>query len=156
MCLSKTSNKELINELTIRGLLTNSKSNSILLDNLNDNVKLILTYGEPSGNMKCRECKESKDVNCFSFYQARVGADGFLLRSNAICCECSKLSNKQRKKVLDNANVPPKPKSGDVCSNCEREWDGNWHRHHVGDKFIAYICGHCNMSFSDQRNKKIL
>lgn len=154
MCLSNISNDQLINELNSRGLLTNSKSNDILLNNLNGDVKVILTYGEPSGEMECRECKEMKNADCFSFYQARVGADGFLMRSNALCCDCSKASNKQRKEVLDKADIPSKPKSGDVCFNCEREWGGNWHRHHVGDKFISYICGHCNMSFSDQRNKK--
>jgi hypothetical protein len=156
MCLSKISNEELIIELNNRDLLTNSKSNGMLLNELNNNVKVILTYGEPSDKMRCRECKEMKDADCFSFYQARVGSDGFLMRSNALCCDCSKENNKQRKEVFDNADIPPKPKSGDVCTNCEREWDGNWHRHHVGDEFIAYICGHCNMSFSDQRNKKNL
>jgi hypothetical protein len=156
MCLSKISNGELINELNSRGLLTNSKSNNILLEGPNDNVKVILTYGEPSSKMKCRECKEMKNSDCFSFYQARVAADGFLMRSNALCRDCAKTSNKQRKEVLDNANIPTKPKSGDICPNCEREWSGNWHRHHVGDEFISYLCGHCNMSFSDQRNKKNL
>ena len=76
-----------------------------------------------------------------------------LMRSNALCNECSIKSNKQRKKVLDRANVPSKPKKGEECSNCNRPWSGNWHRHHKGDDFISWLCGHCNMSFSDQRNK---
>ena len=155
MCISKISNEELFTELNNRGLLTNSKSNSKLSNTLKPNLKVILTYGEPSGKSRCRECREMKDDGCFSYYQSRVSSNGFLMRVNALCCDCAKDSNKQRKEVLEKANIPSKPKSGDVCTNCDREWEGNWHRHHVGDTFIAYICGHCNMSFSDQRNKKI-
>ena len=55
---------------------------------------------------------------------------------------------------LDNSPISPKPKKGDECPHCERPWSGNWHRHHEGDKFIEWLCGHCNMSFSDQRNNK--
>ena len=155
MCLSKISTEELLKEISKRGITTNSKSNEIIMtEKCFDSVNIILTYGKPSGMMKCRECKEMKDTDCFSFYQSRVDSNGFLMRSNALCCDCSDVNNKQRKKVVDNAIIPSKPKIGDVCSNCEREWLGNWHRHHVGDKFVAYICGHCNMSFSDQRNKK--
>jgi hypothetical protein len=157
MCLSKISTEELLKEISKRNITTNSKFNETTISKKSfDGISIIFTYGKPSGEMKCRECKETKDVNCFSFYQSRVDSNGFLMRSNALCCDCSETSNKQRKEVLDNAIIPSKPKKGDVCSNCEREWSGNWHRHHVGNKFVAYICGHCNMSFSDQRNKKKL
>lgn len=156
MCLSNISDKDLINELNNRGLLTNSKSNIKILSDISEQIKVVLTYGEPKEKMKCRECKELKNAKHFSFYQGRIDANGYLMRSNALCHECAKKSNKQRKEVLDKADIPIKPKSGDICINCEREWNGNWHRHHVGDDFIAYICGHCNMSFSDQRNKKNL
>jgi|LauGreDrversion4_2_1035121.scaffolds.fasta_scaffold20996_1 hypothetical protein len=151
MCISNYSTEELLLELKNRNLLTNSKSNDLVLNNCTDNVKVILSYGEPNEQLKCRECRESKDSKHFAFYQARVDAKGYLMRSNALCDVCSKISNEQRKKVLDSADIPDKPKSGETCPNCLREWSGNWHRHHVGDDFIAYICGHCNMSFSDQR-----
>lgn len=155
MCLSNISTEELLKEISKRNLTTNSKFNETTISKKSFNgISIIFTYGKPSGEMKCRECKEMKNVNCFSFYQSRVDSNGFLMRSNALCCDCSETTNKQRKEVLDNAIIPSKPKKGDICSNCEREWPGNWHRHHVGDKFVAYICGHCNMSFSDQRNKK--
>jgi hypothetical protein len=153
MCLSKISDVDLINELKKRGLLTNSKSNNTLLSKSEHGLKVILTYGEPIQKLKCRECGCMKDSDNFSFYQSRVDGNGYLMRANALCCECSKKTNKQRKEVLDNAHIPDKPNKGDVCLNCKREWNGNWHRHHVGQEFVAYICGHCNMSFSDQRNK---
>ena len=103
--------------------------------------------------MECRECRNSLNPENFTYYLSRVDQKGYLMRSNALCDECSTKSNKQRKKVLDGANVPSKPKKGDKCPYCNRLWLGNWHRHHKGDDFISWLCGHCNMSFSDQRNK---
>ena len=157
MCLSKYSNEDLLKEIISRGIITNSKSNDNIISGSSLNESLvILTKGIPTKKMRCRECDEMKDPTKYSFYKSRVDANGYLMRSNALCNECSEQTNKQRKKVLDNAIIPEKPKKGDVCENCKRSWDGNWHRHHIGDKFISYICGHCNMSFSDQRNKKII
>jgi hypothetical protein len=153
MCISKFSDEKLLLELKNRNLLTNSKTNDLVLNNYTDTVKVILTYGEPIDELKCRECKETKDSAHYSFYQARVDNKGYLMRSNALCDTCSKQLNEQRKKVLNLADIPEKPKLGDTCPNCLNEWIGNWHRHHVGDEFVAYICGHCNMSFNDQRTK---
>ena len=153
--LSDISTSEIIKELNKRGLMTNAKSNDTILNNLdvNQNLKLILTRGIPVENMECRECRNSLNPNYFTYYLSRVDQKGYLMRSNALCNECSLKSNKQRKKVLDRANIPSKPKKGEECSNCNRPWSGNWHRHHEGDDFISWLCGHCNMSFSDQRNK---
>jgi hypothetical protein len=154
MCLSNYSNEDLLVEIVSRGIITNSKSNDkIISESRYENVSVILTKGLPTEQMKCRECNEMKDPTKFSFYKSRVDANGYLMRSNALCDECSTHSNKQRKEVLDNSIIPEKPNKGDVCPHCKRSWDGNWHRHHVGESFISYICGHCNMSFSDQRNK---
>jgi hypothetical protein len=155
MCLTRFSNEELIREIASRGILTNSRGNNLIISGLSlSDVSVILTKGLPQKKMKCRECGEMKDPLKYAFYKSRVDADGYLMRSNALCDECAVKSNKQRKEVLDNAVIPEKPNKGDICKNCERSWDGNWHRHHIGEKFVSYICGHCNMSFSDQRNKK--
>lgn len=155
MCLSEISTEEILLELKRRNKMTNSKTNNIILSNMSEkNIGVILTFGPPNNMLKCRECCELKNSNQYSFYQARVDSNGYLMRSNALCNDCNKESNKQRKQVLDNSQIPKKPKSGDICSNCNREWSGNWHRHHVGESFVSYLCGHCNMSFSDQRNKK--
>lgn len=154
MCLSNLTNQELLEELKRRNLLTNSPVNEIVIDSDVNNYKVILTLGEPNYDMVCRECRISKSSDNFKFYQARVSSDGFLMRSNALCDDCSKKSNSERKKVLDSADIPNKPKPGDICPSCDRPWEGNWHRHHVEDKFISFLCGHCNMSLSDQRNKK--
>lgn len=151
--LSNISTSEIIQELSNRGLMTNARSNDIILNNLDQNLKIILTKGIPVENMECRECRNSLNPAHFSYYLSRVDQKGYLMRSNALCDKCSIKSNKQRKKVLDVANVPDKPKKGDKCPNCNRSWFGKWHRHHKGHNFISWLCGHCNMSFSDQRNK---
>ena len=150
-------NNELILELFKRGLTTSSETNKIILSQIesgkfdSNNIRVILTKGEPTEKQQCRDCNELHDSTEYSYYQARVDKNGFLLRSNALCHSCAKKSNKARKDVLDNANIPDKPKSGTECPNCKRKWNGNWHRHHEGDEFIGWLCGHCNMSFSDQR-----
>lgn len=156
MCIENFTTKEIIKELQKRGLITNAKSNDIVLNtlDLNENLKIILTRGIPTKNMECRECRNMLSPDKFSYYLSRVDQNGFLMRSNALCDVCTIKSNSQRKKVLDIADIPPKPKKGSECPNCNRSWSGNWHRHHEGDDFISWMCGHCNMSLSDQRNKK--
>lgn len=148
--------KDLILELYRRELMTNSKSNDSIVNNINtaNDVKVILTYGLPNDCMECRECGECLDPKNFSYYMSRVDQNGYLMRSNALCNNCGKHSNAQRKKVFENSIIPKKPKKGSECPHCGRKWSGNWHRHHEGDDFINWLCGHCNMSFSDQRNKK--
>ena len=154
--LSEIPLTDLLMEIKSRGLMTNSKKNEEIINSKSASIKIILSFGLPSEKLECRECGESKSPDNFTFYQGRVDNRGFLMRSNALCHYCMKKTNEQRKLVLDRANIPQKPKPGDVCINCNREWTGNWHRHHVGNEFISYICGHCNMSFSDQRNKVVL
>jgi hypothetical protein len=156
MCLNSFTTNEIIKELNERGVLTNAKSNDNILKtlDLNDNLKIILTKGLPIKKLECRECRVSLDPEYFSYYLSRVDQNGYLMRSNALCNKCASISNSQRKKVLDIAEIPLKPKKGEECPNCNRSWFGNWHRHHEGDSFISWLCGHCNMSFSDQRNKK--
>jgi len=155
--LSSISTIDMINELSNRGLMTNAKSNEVILTSLDENqpLKIILTKGLPVEDMVCRECGDTLNPHMFSYYLSRVDQKGYLMRSNALCYDCATTSNKQRKKVFDGAYIPSKPNKGDNCPNCNRQWSGNWHRHHEGDNFISWLCGHCNMSFSDQRNKLI-
>ena len=151
--LSDVSLDEIIKELSNRDLLTNTKSNgAIIAENL-ENVKMILTMGIPEDHLECRECLEFLPATQFSFYQGRVDKNGYLMRSNAICITCTKKINNGRSEVFKNSKKIPKPKKGDVCPKCGRSWIGNWHKHHIGDTVLGYICGHCNMSLSDQRNK---
>ncbi len=170
MDLSNISTIDLINELNRRKIddstgVLNSEANKKVLKKLQENpeqpVGLILTFGYPKEKdpktHKCSRCYEIKDHNNYSYYLSRVDGNGYLMRSNALCDSCTKLSNKKRSKILNNANneglIPDKPKDGDICTSCSREWYGNWHRHHddKNEKFIAWICGHCNMSLSEQR-----
>ncbi len=151
------SENDLIFELYRRDMFTKSKTNEKIIKDLvdNTNVKLILTYGYPSGMKKCRECGELLTSENFKYYLGRVDKNGYLMRSNALCNSCSKISNKQRQDVFekDKKKIPDKPKNNDICPSCDREWDGNWHKHHIDNDFICWICGDCNMSFRDQRNK---
>jgi len=145
---------DILRELSNRDLLTNTKSNSVIMSNNLENVKLILTMGIPHDLLECRECLQFLPSTQFSFYQGRTDKNGYLMRSNALCISCSKKINSSRNVVFKNAQKISKPKKGDVCQKCERSWSGNWHKHHSGDVVIGYICGHCNMSLSDQRNKQ--
>jgi hypothetical protein len=65
----------------------------------------------------------------------------------------SKKDNKHRKKVFSESEIPTEPKKGDICTNCERPWNGRWHRHHVENDFVGWECTMCNTSKHDQRNK---
>jgi len=159
MCKPKfpqISDIDLIKEIHSRGLLTGAKSNQEIISNINKigGLQVILTRGLPESELECRECRETLSSDLFSYYLSRVDQKGYLMRSNALCNNCSNESNKQRKKVFESSVIPDKPKKGDKCPHCDRTWFGNWHRHHEGDKFIEWLCGHCNMSFSDQRNGK--
>jgi hypothetical protein len=153
--IKNISTDELIIELSKRNLITNSKSNEFILKNIGktNNIQFILTYGLPKECMECRECRECLLPENFSYYMSRVDQNGYLMRSNALCNNCGKKTNKQRQKVFQNSVIPKKPIKGTECPHCNRKWSGNWHRHHEGDNFINWLCGHCNMSLNDQRNK---
>jgi len=144
---------DIIKELSNRDLLTNTKSNNAIIAENLENVKLILTMGIPQDSLECRECLKFLPSTQFSFYQGRVDKNGYLMRSNALCISCSKKINNGRNEVFKNSKKIPKPKKGDVCPKCERSWSGNWHKHHIDDTVLGYICGHYNMSLSEQRNK---
>lgn len=158
MCKNNLSDftiQEIVKEIERRGLITNAKSNKLIfneVDNI-ERIQFILTKGLPTEQMECRECRQVLNSEEFSYYQSRVDQNGYLWRSNALCGECATYSNKSRKVVLDSADIPDRPKKGDECPKCERPWIGKWHRHHEGDKFIEWLCGHCNTHLSDQRNK---
>jgi len=153
MSLSDCSNEVLLMEIISRGLISNVQTiNRIKQDNI-ENFKFIYTHGIPDCDMVCRECDEHKHSSEFTFYNGRVDKHGYLMRGNAVCDSCKINLDSERNFVLDAVKNISKPKKGDICDCCGREWYHNWHRHHEGDKFIGYICGHCNMSLSDQRNK---
>ena len=151
-------NKELISELVSRNLLTSAVFHDSLVKHIMDDgeFKVILTFGTPNGVDQCSRCRATKPTKQFNYYSARVSADGYLQRSNAVCKDCTKEHGSELKEAKKKCNnLPKKPKAGDICLHCHREWNGNWHLHHREDKIIGYICGHCNMSFSDHRNKEV-
>jgi hypothetical protein len=153
--LDSVSTTDLIEELKKRNLLTKSRTNETIskdIDNL-ENFGVILTKGIPVEDMECRECLQILNPSFFTYYWGRIDQNGYLMRRNALCRDCAIESNKQRSDVLNNAVIPKKPKKGDECIGCRRSWSGKWHRHHEKDKFISWLCGHCNMTRSDQRIK---
>lgn len=120
-------------------------------------VQVVLTSGEPTKTMQCSRCNEVLKASEFSYYQTRIDAEGYLMRGNALCRLCRNKSNKARQKVLGKQASAPKPEPGDQCPNCNREWWGNWHRHHdpATEQFVAWWCGNCNMARQDQRNPNV-
>ena len=170
MNIEDLSKKDLIDELRKRfhkdGYdILNSSSNSKVLSALDDDPNLqfniSLTFGLPDtlshDRYKCSRCHEKKENKKFSFYQSRIGSDGYQMRSNALCNTCTDISSKRRSSTLleasENGEIPDMPSEGDICPHCDRKWFGKWHRHHddVNHKFIDWLCGNCNMSFHDQR-----
>ena len=158
------SNKELLEELHKRGKFTNFRGNRDLLSDLSstdedtpdENWRIIITRGISEDTQECSRCRKMYPAKEFPHYQSRVSKNGFLQRSNAVCKRCSAEHKNEFTEAISNGDVGPKPPRGSVCSDCERKWTGNWHRHHQGDKFLGWICGHCNMSKSDHRNKDVM
>lgn len=148
-------NGELILELRRRGMLTRFRGHDAMLQTPEE-LKVILTRGVPSTPKECSRCGELKERENYHHYQSRVNAgDGYLRSTNAVCIPCQKKHKKELKTACANAVVPPRPNKGSVCPHCERSWPGQWHRHHQGELFLAWLCGNCNMSFNDHRNKDI-
>jgi len=156
--IEKYSDFELLSELRKRGRFTNAGTNSKIFEDLpsSQGWKIIVTRGVSSKKGECSRCRKLFPSREFPHYQSRVSKSGFLQRSNAVCKKCSKKHKKELKVATSNIDVGPKPSKGDMCKHCERKWEGNWHRHHQGTKFIGWLCGHCNMSFSDHRNKEVM
>ena len=154
---------EILDKLKGAGLFTRSKTHDKVIERYRDEdaeiALVIVTNGIPPGFNHCRECKENLPSDQFSYYQTRVDQRGYLSRSNAVCHSCSKKIGDKRKMILDKEKdaIPEKPRPGSICPNCERAWQGNWHRHHddVTEKFIKWLCGNCNMALQDQRNKQV-
>lgn len=126
---------------------------------------LILHKGKPPGLHKCSRCHAMKDSSHFGYYSCRVDKKGYLMRSNALCFDCRNETNKERKDTLDKAKkagkIPPRPKPGDICPNCQRSWGTpenprNWHRDHdaIQNIFRRWLCGDCNMALHDHRHGK--
>ena len=158
--LIKYSDNDLLQELHRRGRFTTSTVNTEILSELTRGSKcgsfrVILTRGIPTSRNQCSRCRKTFPATEFSYYQARVQKSGHLQRSNAVCRACKRLGKNELDAAVKNIRIPPRPGSGSVCSHCERSWTGNWHRHHQEDKFVGWLCGHCNMSLNDHRNKHV-
>ena len=147
------SDLELILELEKRGFISKTKSRVEVLSRFKEGeeISLIMSNGLPSGIKKCSQCFEDKDKSEFAFYRGRIDKTGYLAPSNSVCKSCRDKHKTELDNVKKSTNMPPKPKSGDVCEGCNREWEGNWHYHHQEDVGHGYLCGQCNMSKQDHR-----
>lgn len=132
--------------------------------NPNDINGAIFHYGKPPGLHECSRCGECKENSNFRYYNQRVDRYRYLSRSNALCSDCSKQMNSERKTTLDkatkNGEIGEKPLPGDKCPKCERNWGTkekpqNWHRDHdaINNVYRGWLCGLCNMAQQDHRLK---
>ena len=134
---------------------------SIKGKDLNKIDGFISHYGKPRGNHECSKCRKNKPESQFSYYSKRVDKNDYLMRSNALCSECTNQFNKERKETMkkDKDKIPEKPEDGSICPNCNRAWGSktqprNWHRDHdaIKHEFRGWICGDCNMAKHDHRH----
>ena len=161
--LTKKEFIEIIARFKEAGLWTNSPSNQVAFDRFkkgeSDTLNIILTNGMPMGISQCSKCKENLSDDQFGYYHARVTKEGFLQRSNALCANCRQEEQDEFAEVISQheEDIPPAPKPGSRCPNCNRAWSRSWHRHHDHNtkKFIAWWCGNCNMAQQDRRNRRV-
>ena len=154
------SDKELIEELIKRGFYEDGSSggNKALDAFMKEDVPIsfIAHRGLRPGTKKCSKCHGVFPTSDFPLYKGRVDKNGYLMFSNSTCFSCSSNLKEEKNKAVKNSTdkgvVFEKPKDN-ICPECNREWDGAWHMHHVGDVAHGYICGQCNMSKHDHRKK---
>ena len=153
----KKENEELKKEIKVYRKLFKTNPNKVIIKEIKG---IICHKGEPQGTHECSKCREVKSNDNFTYYNQRVDKNGYLIRTNALCSDCKKEINKETKETLDKeskeGNIPSKPKAGDTCNNCNRQWTGNWHRDHDAKKhkFREWLCGDCNMAKHDHRHNK--
>ena len=145
------------------GLFTKAKCNTKVKERFNENnsgeeiLNYAVTSGIPPGTAECSRCKKEFPTSEFKYYQSRIDGQGYLMRSNALCSECDKKEQNERKEVFDRDEhkIPPKPEKGSICPSCGRRWEDNWHKHHTEeDGFIEWQCSNCNMAWQNNRNPK--
>jgi len=143
------------------GLFTNSRTHDRVYKKLmknpsgEDGAQFIATTGIPEGEWECSHCRRLLPADRFRYFQTRVKEDGTLMRANALCDDCGAKLNRERARILDeaDADIPPRPAPGAKCPRCGRAWPGKWHRDHdyQTGKFRRWLCGNCNMTQSDRR-----
>ena len=153
----------IIEEIGRLKLFTNTEVNKLVHQHLRahpdgvDGAHFVLTFGEPTHEQECSDCRQTRPASEFGYYQARIDKHGYLARSNAQCAKCRARNEKRRQKILaeDEANIPPKPGPDDLCPNCNRKPPGGtWHRDHDYNthKFRRWVCNTCNMALMNKRN----
>lgn len=133
------------------------------LDNKICDIKGVICHkGKPPGQHECSRCRNMLDNSNFTYYSNRVDKNNYLMRSNALCSDCSKIMNDERKSTLKkaeiNGEIKEKPAPGSKCPDCNRNWGTkenprNWHRDHdaINNVFRGWLCGDCNMAKHDHR-----
>ena len=152
----RTKQQKLFGLSTVKSFKMGDLAKDILTSEDNQTLEIIFSKGYPGMLMECRECLVHQSHENFRFYRNRVDRNGYYIRLNAICKTCEKILNEERQKTLqkEHENIPPRPKSGDVCSSCNREHRRGRHRDHdpVTHKFLGWKCHICNMKRHDQRS----
>ena len=135
-----------------------------IVEKLKSSRGIIFHNGKPGGLHECSNCLVHKDSSNFNYYNKRVDKNDYLMRSNALCSDCSDKTTKERKHTLtkaqNNNEIGAKPLPGDTCPNCNRKWGTveqprNWHRDHdaIEGVFRGWLCGDCNMAKHDHRHR---
>lgn len=121
-----------------------------------DAVGCVLHKGKPPGEHECVRCLSRKDHSSFRYYKCRIDKKGYLMRVNALCDQCDRMTSQERKRTLrkEKEKIPPRPLPGDTCPQCKRACPRNWHRDHdaIHNKFRRWLCGDCNMANHDHRH----
>lgn len=153
---SHTENPKLFGLSTIKTFKMGDLAREILDSEEHSALEIIFSKGYPTSLMECRECLTHQSHENFRFYRNRVDKNGYYIRLNAICKTCEKTLNDERQNTLqrEHENIPPRPRSGDICPSCNREHRRGWHRDHdpVTHKFLGWKCHICNMKRHDQRS----
>jgi hypothetical protein len=146
-------------------LFLKSIENEIQVESKSNIEKLEVVFhkGKPDGLHECSRCRELKTSSNYNYYSKRIDKNGYLMRSNALCVDCTIETNQERSSTLNKAKknneIGKKPEPGDICTGCNRSWGTkeqprNWHRDHDAKKneFRGWLCGDCNMAKHDHRH----
>lgn len=123
----------------------------------------------PEGTCKCSICGIVKDNKEYQWYAGRYTKDGYRLRVNTWCSDCSKQKQKEVREAEKSAKAMGRGretlKDGDPCDCCGKPVykkrsdipegvDGRWsfqcdHDHETGE-FRGWICKTCNTGTCSQ------
>ena len=101
----------------------------------------------PKGTCVCSVCKVEQDNLEYQWYKTRFTSNGYRLRVNTNCKDCSKRISKELRKLKKKLTAShPQPKYGEPCDLCGNPVYKNWQLDHCHDtgEFRGWLCKGCN------------